>query len=267
MKTLIGIVAVLAAGAVAAPGVAWAEIGQRMSDKDVKSVFEALDHARDRFEDQLDGQLKNATIRGPRGEVNVRQALEDYQTNLKNLRERFTASNSASREALVVLEQGGAMQKFLEGYERQIKGRSEFDQLASELGRLAQAYGVTFPMAEGAAPRRYNDMEVANMASSLATKADLLKKEIEKDKGMEKADKQAVKSDLEQFKKLAGTLKSRVSGDNPATSEARQLMDMGTKIGQFVGAHQLAGNAWGSLRSGLDTLALAFGGQQASVVH
>jgi hypothetical protein len=54
------------------------------------------------------------------------------------------------------LEQGRALQRLLDGCDRQIKGRSEFDQPASELGRLAGAYGVTFPMAQGAAPRRHN---------------------------------------------------------------------------------------------------------------
>ena len=62
-----------------------AAAGDRLSDKDVKALLETLDNSRDRFEDQLDGKLKNGIVRGPRGEVNVRRYLDDLQENVKRL--------------------------------------------------------------------------------------------------------------------------------------------------------------------------------------
>jgi hypothetical protein len=88
------------------PAPARGQAGERLSDNDVKQIIEAVDHGRDRFEDQLDGKVKNATLRGPRGEVKVQDYLQDLQDNVNKLKERFDRNYSAGAEATTVLRQG-----------------------------------------------------------------------------------------------------------------------------------------------------------------
>jgi hypothetical protein len=233
----------------------------RLTDSEVKQLIEAVDNARDRFEDQLDGKLKNSVIRSSKGEANVRQYLEDYQETVKNLKDRFTSQYSGSAEAQIVFQQATSMHRFLEGYDKQIKGRSEFDHLATQLGKLAGAYGVSFPLTEGATARRYNDDEVAGMAEVVAKDAEQLKKAIDKDAGIPKGDRKAAKDDLDLLKKQAEVVKSRVSDGKPATAEARDLFTQSTRVGTFVGGRQLASSttaAWGSLRAHLESLRVVF---------
>ena len=61
----------------AASGVA-AQKGERLSDKEVKEVIDAVDTGRDKFEGNLDGGFKGSTLRGPNGETKVSGALQDY---------------------------------------------------------------------------------------------------------------------------------------------------------------------------------------------
>src|SRR5262245_40673019 len=89
---------VLTAVAAAAPTMP-AVGAERPTDKDVKQLLERIDQDRDRFEDQLDGRLKDGIVRGPGGEVKVNRYLDDLQENVDKLKERFTKEYAASAEA------------------------------------------------------------------------------------------------------------------------------------------------------------------------
>ena len=89
----------LAALAVGAGVTAFAQVGERPSDREVKQIIEEIDRARDRFEDQLDPKVKASIIRNERGELNVERYLDDLQDNLKNLKDRFDSEYAASKEA------------------------------------------------------------------------------------------------------------------------------------------------------------------------
>ena len=116
----IGIVAraqvILLAGAVSlwsVPALAQAT-SERPSDKDVKALFDQIEEGRDKFEGNLEGQFKDAIIRDATREVKVSAGLQDYQDNIKKLKERFTDDYSASAEVTVVLTQAGNFQRFMQ---------------------------------------------------------------------------------------------------------------------------------------------------------
>ena len=136
---------------------------ERLSDKDVKTLIEQVDEGRDKFEGNLDGQFKGSTLRRPSGETKVEDALQDYQDNTKKLRDRFTSDYSASSEVALVLKQSTAINTFMLGSAPAMKGRSEWDRQVTNLKRLAASYGTTFPLPDGATPRRANDKEVREL--------------------------------------------------------------------------------------------------------
>ena len=252
--TLLSVVLIL-------PLPARAQSGERLSDRDVKQIIEAVDHGRDRFEDQLDGKIKDATLRGPRGEVNVEQYLQDLQDNVTKLKERFDTDYSASAEATAVLRQSSDIHNYLQNQAAEIKGRSEWDRLALDLGRLADAYDTTFPLSADAPVRRINDRETAARAEEIAKQADVVKRAVGQDKVLAKADRDAIRADLDQLKHQANTVKDRASDSKPATAEARQLMSLVDKINSsFKGKAPQPStlSAWGGMRASLDTLGQAY---------
>jgi hypothetical protein len=243
-----------------------AVLADRMSDEDVKALVERIDHERDRFEDQLDGDLKRKIVRGPGGEVHVERYLDDLQQNVDHLKERFTDQYAASAEATTVLRQGSDIQRFMAAQPPNFDGASEWNRLAASLGELAAAYGTSFPLPEGQQARRLNDREVQKAADDLAKSADRFKKDLDSslknDKSVDKATRAAAVQEADALKKDAKELASVIGDGRPASGEAKALIDRATAIRAASSGRTLsaaAQTAWGSVESGLDKVAQAFG--------
>ncbi len=238
---------------------AFAQTGSRLTDKEVKELLEAVDNARDRFEDQLDGKLKDTILRGPNGEVNVARFLDDLQENTGRLKERFTSEYAASAEVAAVLRQSTAINGFMK-QKPGIKGSSEWDHLAANLSRLAAVYGTTFPL-EGDAPvRRVSDGEAAKAAMAIEEHANELKGAINREKALAKPAKDGLKSQADVIKNAAKTLKSRLNDSKPATSDARQLFDAIRQLRESSkGLTDASMSVIGQMQAPLMTLNQAFG--------
>ena len=233
---------------------------ERVSDKDVKTLIEAVDEGRDKFEGNLDGQFKGSTVRGANGEVKVAGALQDYQDNTMKLKDRFTPDYAAGPEVATVLKQSTAIDKFMQGAPSAMKGRSEWDRQTSNLKRLAEVYGTTFPLPDGAAVRRTNDKETAAAAVAVGSAANRFKSDLDKDKTLAKPEKDAAKKDVELLIRQADAVKSRTSDGKPATGELRQLVEQVAKLETFVGAHPIANMTnWQAVQTSLGRLQQAFG--------
>lgn len=237
--------------------------GERLSDKDVKAIMQSVDQKRDRFEDQLDGNLKRSILRAPTGEVSVERYLDDFQDNIKKMQERFTPEYSASKEVETVLKQGTAIHTYIKSQPAELKGGSEWDSVALTLNQLAAVYRTSFPLPSDAAVRRINDGEAAATADELAKNANRLKKQLDQEKSLAKPDRDTAKRNLDALANAAKLVKSRVSGSQPATAEMRQLLNMATPVSAFMQGQSslLPGttSAWNALRGPLEKLQQAYG--------
>ena len=186
----------------------------RPTDNDIKQLIERVDHDRDRFEDQLDGKLKSSIIRGPRGEVNVENFLQDLQDNMHKLKDRFKDDYAASEELTTVLRQGTAVQQYMSKQPPDLNGTSEWNRLATSLNELAAAYGVPFPLPEGVAAHRMNDREVRTAAEAAAKNADRFKDELDSslknDQTIDKTTRETAVKDIDLLKEDAEKLSSAI---------------------------------------------------------
>jgi hypothetical protein len=248
----------------AAAGVA-AQRGERLSDKEVKDIIDAVDTGRDKFEGNLDGGFKGSTLRGPNGETKVSGALQDYQDSTKKLQERFKPDYSASAEVAAVLRQSTRIDAFMSGPTSPTKGRNEWDRQAANLKRLAEAYGTTFPLPDGATVRRMNDKESSDVAGAIVSQAEQVKRAADADKTLAKPEQQALKTDVEAVIKQAKTLQSRLKDGKPATADGRALKE---KVAALTGSgRQLPPpvlSAIGAMRAPLEKLDQAFGMARAA---
>jgi hypothetical protein len=239
---------------------------ERPSDKDVKQLIERIDHERDRFEDQLDGQLKNSIIREPGREVNVERYLDDLQENVGKLKDRYKPEYAASAEATTVLRQGSDIQRYTSTLPPNYDGASEWNRLSGSLTALAAAYGTAFPLPPGQQARRLNDKEVRNAAAGVAKSADRYKKELDsslkKDKTVDKATREASVKAADDLKRDAERLASTVDDGRPASGEAQALLQHASAMRGGAPSSALspaAQTAWGSIEGGLDKVGQAFG--------
>jgi len=261
MKKTVTVLVLALVGALVAPWTLRAQTAERLSDKDVKALFEEVEHRRDRFEDALDGGFKNSIVRGPRGEANVKKYLDDFQREVGQAKDRFKPDYAASTEVRAALTRGAEIDGFVRSQPSQFKGASEWDRLAVELRRLAGVYGASFPLAQDAAVRRINDKEAAATAEQLAAQAGLFKKAVGNDKALTAAERDSLKRSADDLGKAAKSVKSRASSGKPATGEARQVFDLVSSIERSPAAQKFSPatlSSWGVMRSNLSKLEQAF---------
>lgn len=239
-----------------------APAADRPTDKDVKHLIEQVNTDRDRFEDQLDGSLKHSVLRSPTGETNVAKYLDDLQTNVGNVKQRFSPTYSASSEVTTVLRQGSDIQRFMATQPPNFKGASEWNRLASSLGSLAAAYGTTFPLAESASARRMNDRELQQTCESVANAANPLKNALAAAMKTDKAASKGAQQGVNALKAAAKALASRLGDGKPASGEARALMDRAAAVRTVAAGPTLtpAGQAaWEAVQGGVAKIADGFG--------
>ena len=237
---------------------------ERLSDKDVKDLMEAIDKGRDHFVDALDPQFKHAVMRSPTNEVDVSKYLDDFDKNIHTMKDRFKGDYAASAEVQTVLRQASD----IDAYVRQqgaMKGTSEWDVLAGQFDALAKAYGTRFPVRENTPVRRLGDKEAAEAADLIAHQASPLKNAIEEDtKHWPEADRKqakAMEKEAEQLGKDAQIVRERIAGGKPASAEYRSLAERVGRLEFYVTSHSLpsAGSAMGTIRAAIGKLNQAFG--------
>lgn len=227
---------VLSALLAACPVVSQAQAPERLSDREVKALIEQVYDARDKFEGNLDDSVKESVMKTPTTDARALAVLQDLQDNASKLKDRFNAEYAAGAEAETLLKQANTINAAMERA-NVTKGRSQWDKLAATLKRLAAVYGTTFPLPDGAAVRRINDGETAAAAGAAASAADDIQKQIGKDKTVPKSDKEAVKRTAKDLSSAANALKSRIKDGKLATGEARQVIELASKLDALTKPH------------------------------
>ena len=237
----------------------------RLTDQQVKELFDRVDNDRDRFEDQLDGNVKHKVLRGPAGEVDVEKFLDDLQDNVDKMKGRYKDDYAAGSEVATVLRQGSAVQRFMSAQPPNIKGGSEWTRLAGSLNDLAVAYGTTFPTPDDATVRRIGDHEVADAASKMADAADQFRKRLDDALKLEthipQASREAAVAEANGLKKDADELAERLNDHKPASGEATALLQRAGRIESTAMKLSLpssATDAWKSVLPPLATIAHGF---------
>ena len=213
----------------------------RASDEAIEELLKSVGEKNGEFRDSLDRDFRTSVVRGPAGEVDVEAYLDDLEEAAKSAADRFNSEYSASAEVKDLLARGAPMNGYVRAHP-ELRGASEWDAVAGDLNRLAQAYGASFPLAADANVRRIGDGELTQSLSALG--------KISADTGsaLSRAARDAPalanQGQLDSLRSLGETakaLQSRLSRNQPATAEARQLQAVATKIDGFLGASEVPG--------------------------
>jgi len=237
----------------------------RLTDRDVKALVEKIDDGRDKFEGELDNDLKHTVVRSATGEVDVKRALDDFKESVDRLKDRLKPEYSASTEAAAVLRRATQIDAFLKQQPAGLKGLSEWNRLATDVKTLAAAYGADFPLPEGASVRRISDRELTTTAEQLAKAGEQLKKsfdaDLKKSTTVSAQERQGAIADADQWSKDAKALRDRVKDGKPSSAEAERVTAGAAKLKAFVEGKTLPASAaaWSSASAPLQTLAQAYG--------
>jgi hypothetical protein len=216
----------------------------RPPDSQVESLIEQMQKASSQFERALDRDLKRATIRGPNGEMQMEPFLEDFNTGIERLKDRFDKDYAASSELTALMRRATDLDNFIRSQPPSLKGRSEWDSYSSSLNALAAAYGSSFPMKEDNPPRRMNDLEIKQAADNAVKSGQSLKKQLSKIYGKDDdAARKTASADVDAMTKGAKGLKDRVDDRKPASGEAAVFAEAVKKLETTLGSKTLTPDA------------------------
>jgi hypothetical protein len=212
----------------------------RGSDKVIEELFKSIDDKNSEFAESLDRDFRNSVVRGAQGETDVKAYLDDLDEAVKAAADRFGGEYSASTEVKTLLTRAAPAHTYVRAHP-ELSGASEWDQLAGDLNRLAQAYGATFPLASPDAPvRRIGDGELRTSLEALSGIGE------EAGNALRRAarDTPALASNATSaaaFGETAEALQGRISKNQPATAEARQLQAAAAKLDGEMAAATVPG--------------------------
>src|SRR5262245_385208 len=241
MKRVLLVVAVVA--------LAWSPklSADRLTDKDLKDLIDRIYQERDRFEDQLDGDIKGKVVRGPTGEAKVDKFLDDFQESVNKLKDRMKGDYAASAEATTVLRQATTIDRFMKTQPANHKGASEWNRMAGSMKSLAAAYGADLPLHDRAPVSRYGDKEVGTMIDGMAKTGDQLKKsldnELKKNTTIDAPTRQSMVDAVNQFTEEAKTLRDRVKDGDPSSGEAERLMQRASGLHSMLKSRPVPSSA------------------------
>ena len=243
--------------------VAMAEPIARMTDKGVIELGKTIAKQEKAVEKALPSKFKKSILRGPTGELMVKDYLSDLADAIKHLNDRFTGQYSASAEVTEILTRSSVMHDYFQA-NPDVKGVNEWDVYAGSLQQLASAYGEEFPLGEDAAVRRIGDKELADAAKQASAFANSFSKQLGKDTKKIKSLKDPVKDAQEELKlisKVSKTLESNIKKGKPSTAEAKQIMAAVAEVEDVLELEEMPESvleAWDDGSRSIDKIEQAF---------
>lgn len=245
------------------PATAGAQM-ERLTDDQIKRLLEDIDRGTDRFISAIDDRMRHAIIRGPQGDVDVNRYLNDFTKQIDKAEDRFKPEYSAGAEVLALLRQASDIDRSMQGQTgRPPKSASEWEALSVNLRRLAENYGLSWPVDSSATGgSRVNDRALRQTANDLERHAKSFGSALKKDKALDKPIREAAAKDAEPLSKAAKTLANRIGDKKPATAEAREVMSRASRFADFTRDQPLGPESrrtWSLVERSVDIIARAFG--------
>jgi hypothetical protein len=181
------------------------------------------------------------------------------------VKDRFKPEYATSPEVLALLRLGSDVER----YNRRPSQTpsSAWTALGAKLGNLADAYGLAWPVESiDAQAARLNDGEVASrveqMERSVKQIEDEADKAAKKDKTVDKATRERLKTSIQQLERTTKDVRERVKDDRPAATEVQQLLSQTSSVKGMLtrlNPSPAAGPSWQGVEAGTKLLARAYG--------
>jgi len=243
----------------------------RLTDQEMKKLFDTIEEDRSKFEGALDDKQKNTTIKDARGEVNANEFFDDFQDQVQRASDRFESDYSASSEVLSLLQYAVRLQGWTATQPAGFSGSKEWGVLATDLRRLAAAYNTAMPnpgqqgLGSIAQARRINDAELVTAAANVEKKIDGFRSAYDSalvaNTSLTPEARQAALQQVDALKKYAHALNAALSDKKEGVPEAdallqetRGIIDTASKLPPSSPATE----SWTPLRDDLAIISLAY---------
>jgi hypothetical protein len=237
----------------------------RLTDTEVKELFDRIEHNRSEFEAALDDALKNSIIKTSGGDVNANEFFDDFEDQVERTRQRFMPDYSSSSEVLALLQYASRIHTWATAQPAGFRGSEEWRVLASDLRRLAAAYNTSLPVPANGISRRVNDAELETAVDSVDELIDAFRATYDSTlaatTGLTAAQRLSAIQQVDAMKSHARALDAELNDGDTGIPQAEALLRQAALVvdtmSKFSLSHPTA-VAWTPLRGELTKVAWAY---------
>jgi len=124
------------------PGGGGSTAPYRLSDKEVEEILRRIEQQSKRFRSSIDSALDKSRLNGTRREDNVNDFIQQFDDEVKRLRDRFSEHKSVAGDVQSVLDRAARIDEFMSSRQLTRKAEEEWVRLKANLDELSRAYAV-----------------------------------------------------------------------------------------------------------------------------
>jgi len=241
----------------------------RLTDQEMKKLFDTIEEDRSKFEGALDDKQKNTTIKDARGEVNANEFFDDFQDQVQRASDRFESDYSASSEVLSLLQYATRLDAWASTQPAAFRGSREWVALATDFRRLSAAYNSSLlrsgQKALGDQARRLNDAELVTVAANVEKNMDAFRNAYDSalaaNANLTPASRQTAIKSVDGMTNNARALHAALGKKQKGVSEANALLKASAVMIDTtlkLPPNSSAAAAWAPVREELSKVALAY---------
>ncbi len=114
----------------------------RLTDKEVDQILRRIEQQSKRFRSSVDSALDKSRLNGTRREDNVNEFIQQFNDEVKRLRDRFSDHKSVAADVQSVLDRAARIDEFMSRRQLSRKAEEDWFRLKANLDELSRAYAV-----------------------------------------------------------------------------------------------------------------------------
>ncbi len=240
----------------------------RVSDRQIQTLLNRIENRTDAFKTQLARSLDNSTLDGTRREDSINAFVSDFENATNQLKDRFSARNSAAGDVQEVLDKAAFINRFMLNHTMSRASETQWTRIRTDLNTLAGYYRVavnwndkvvtpTYP-----GPYTATDAQMRTLLGRLQQRSIAFRDSYQRwsdrfDRPTNPSASYDISRDLTDFDRELNAL-SRSFSNNRNSNQVADVLKAALPINRFVGTNRTSREVtsdWALVRTDLDTLA------------
>ncbi|HSE98376.1 MAG TPA: hypothetical protein VLD57_08950, partial [Blastocatellia bacterium] len=239
MKSIKGIIAILAVALLAGLGTAQAQRAYRLSEEQMKELLKRIEKGADSYRNSLKDALGESRFDDTRAEDDINRFVRDFESATDQLESRYDDNRSASDTVREVLRRASSIENFMLRHRLTERAQSDWSYLRRNLDELAAAYNVAWNWTGVSnRPYRISDEQVKKLLERIEKGGDRFRSSLDDALDKSRFDDTRAEDEIKQFVKdfesATDRLESRYDDDRTASASAEEVLRRGAAIDGFM---------------------------------
>lgn len=239
----------------------------RITDNQMRQLFQRLENRTDNFRRNLRNALSRANLANTAQENEINSYVTDFGNALNQLRTRFNNRQTTAGETRILLDRAALINNFVVNYRLDGATLQTWRMIQTDLDQLASTHNLrwqwdTTPTTVG---YRLTDAQMQQLVRRIENRSDRFRNTLERGlnrSGLSTSAQDEVRQQVRDFEYSTDQLRESINNRQPSGADAQAVLQRAGYLNTFMQNNRLNANVvnnWNFLRGELDQLANAYG--------